>query len=315
MTTTIARRPSETDLTELQRELAEAEAALEAERAYVAKLEERQRRYQRPHVLRGELQARGLVEPEIQNAIDESERAVRSLPADLRHAREDLARAERRVALCRSQLAAAEAPDPEPELSPFARRGSAALRAELAEIDERQQRRREALADAEKELKVARGALRELQVSRELDGVKPPAGAVAKAEARVSECEREISAKRAALEVETERTEPRRAELEAALAEAVAAEEEAARAAAERERSEELAALRRRTIRALAELLAALKAEGDAGPDLFDPRTFVRAIEQLSDDQVTKNAGLRVHLVRGERWWDRELAVDEGAAS
>lgn len=288
MTTTIARRPSETDVAELRRQLTEAEAALETERAYVAKLEDRQRRYQRPELLRGELQATGLTEREIQDAIAESERGVRSLPTDLRHAREDLARAERLVASFRSQIAEAEAP--EPELSPLARRGSAALRAELSEVDERQQRRREALADAEAALEVACRALRDLQVARELDGVKPPAGAIAKAEARVSECEREISAKRAALEVETERIEPRRAELAAALTEAVTAEEEARAAAARAEVEARALAAHARVVRLLAELREALAATSACRPSHEDVIEAV-SVRLFMQCPFTRDAG------------------------
>lgn len=177
-------------------------------------------------------------------------------------------------------------------LSKSAQRGSQKIRADLAIIDERRQRRREALAEAEAELSTANASVREMHAAQELDGDKVAPGQLAKAEARASECERNVRAKRAALEVEHERTEGDRQQLEAALAEAIAHEAEEARLAEETAREADAIQRRTRTLRAFAELSNALASEEEFGGDLtvYAPFDLRGTIEALRADPLSKIA-------------------------
>jgi hypothetical protein len=231
------------------------------------------------------------------------------------------------------EVGAAAVAAPEPGPSDAAQLGSSELRKRLAIIDERRQRARERLAESEAELAAAQRELRDLEVGRELDGAKVAPAAIARAEARVSECERSCRARRAALEVETEHTEPDRVSYAAALEEAIAAEVAAALQARVDALYGRVFAARRRTLETAVAFENAIADERDLVTEMnaaraelsrstgairigelrvVEPdggvgsRRMSDVIEQLAADATTKRAGITVRervidgRVRGE---------------
>lgn len=152
---------------------------------------------------------------------------------------------------------------PDSEFPEYVKLGSTELRKRAALIDEARQRRREALAEVEAQLAEARRGLKELEARQEMEGADVRKD-VAKQEARGAELERAARAKRAALDVEVDRTEDERRHCEEALPQAIALEAEAERKAEHAAVDEKVLEARRRTVRAYAELANALQAERDA---------------------------------------------------
>lgn len=225
-----------------------------------------------------------------------------------REAQERTARAQA-AARADEARAAEERAAYEGKWGPLLALGVDELRARIAIIDERRQRRREMFAEAEAVLAGAQTALRDLQVAHELDGGKVAAGAIAKAEARVSEAERNVKAKRVGFEAEVERTEEERLQLEAALPEA---ERREAAAAVDALRVT-FEAVRRKQILAFIELLNVGVALADAHQELAAAAetigqhaptviTFGDPVALISWREYVRECGVDVTQDRTGRW-------------